>query len=77
MSLTVSHLGICVSDLDASLRFYCEGLGFEEVAAHEIGDEFATLMEVDGVRLRSRMIARDGVTLELLGFDFPGVTGRR
>ena len=75
MGLTVSHLGICVSDLDASLRFYCEGLGFEEVASHEIGDEFAPLMEVDDVRLRSRMIARDGVTLELLGFDSPGVTG--
>jgi lactoylglutathione lyase len=75
VGLTVSHLGICVSDLDASLRFYCEGLGFEEVAAHEIGDEFAALLEVDDVRLRSRMIARDGVTLELLGFDSPGVTG--
>ena len=56
--LSVSHLGICVSDLDASLRFYCEGLGFEEVAAHEVGEEFAALMELDGVRLRSRMIAK-------------------
>jgi lactoylglutathione lyase len=75
MSVSFSHLGICVSDLDASLRFYCEGLGFTEVAAHEVGEEFAALMEVDGLRLRSRMIAKDGVTLELLGFDAPGVTG--
>lgn len=75
MSISVSHLGICVSDLDASLRFYCDALGFEEAAAHDVGEEFAALMEVDGVRLRSRMIARDGVTLELLGFDAPGVTG--
>ncbi|MGD0881576.1 MAG: VOC family protein [Acidimicrobiales bacterium] len=75
MSISVSHLGICVSDLDRSLRFYCEGLGFEEVAAHDLGEEFAALMEVDGVRLRSRMIAKDGFTLELLGFDSPGVTG--
>jgi lactoylglutathione lyase len=75
MSISVSHVGICVSDLGASLRFYCEGLGFEEVAAHEVGEEFAALMEVDGVRLRSRMIAKDGFTLELLGFDAPGVTG--
>lgn len=73
--LSVSHIGICVSDLDASLRFYCEGLGFEEVAAHEVGEEFAVLMEVDGVRLRSRMIARDAVTLELLDFVAPGTTG--
>jgi len=75
VSVSFSHLGICVSDLDASLRFYCEGLGFAEVAAHEVGEEFGALMELDGVRLRSRMIARDGVTIELLGFDSPGVTG--
>jgi catechol 2,3-dioxygenase-like lactoylglutathione lyase family enzyme len=73
--ISVSHIGICVSDLDASLRFYCEGLGFGEVASHEVGEEFAALMEVDGVRLRSRMIRRDGVTLELLDYVSPGTTG--
>jgi len=73
--VSFSHLGICVSDLDASLRFYRDGLGFTEVAAHEVGEEFAALMEVEGVRLRSRMISKDGVTVELLGFDAPGVTG--
>jgi len=73
--LAVSHVGICVSDLATSLRFYCEGLGFEEVASHEVGEEFAALMEVDGVRLRSRMIRREGVTLELLGYEAPGTTG--
>ena len=75
MSGSISHIGICVSDLAVSLRFYCEGLGFAEVASHEVGEEFAVLMEVEGVRLRSRMIAKDGVTLELLGFAVPGVTG--
>ena len=75
MTAAFSHLGICVSDLEASLRFYCEGLGFEEVAAHEVGEEFAALMEVDGVRLRSRMVRRDGVTLELLDFVEPGTFG--
>ena len=73
--LSVSHIGVCVSDLDASLRFYCQGLGFEEVAAHEVGEEFAALMEVEGVRLRSRMVRRDGVTLELLDYASPGTTG--
>jgi catechol 2,3-dioxygenase-like lactoylglutathione lyase family enzyme len=73
--LAVSHIGICVSDLDASLRFYCEGLGFEIVASHEVGEEFAVLMELDGVRLRSRMIRRDGVTLELLDYVIPGTIG--
>ncbi len=75
MTPTFSHLGICVTDLDVSLRFYCEGLGFEEVAAHDVGEEFATLMEVEGVRLQSRMIRRAEVTLELLDFVSPCVTG--
>lgn len=80
MTVAVSHIGICVSDLDASLRFWCGGLGFDEVAAHEVGEEFAVLMEVPGVRLRSRMVRRDGVTLELLAYEAPettGDTGRR
>jgi len=75
VSVSFSHLGICVSDLDASLRFYCDGLGFTEAGAHDVGEEFGGLMEVAGVHLRSRMITKDGVTIELLGFDAPGVTG--
>ncbi len=75
MTLTFSHFGICVSDLDRSLRFYCEGLGFEQVASHQVGSEFAVLMEVEGVQLESRMLTRDGVTLELLGFVSPIATG--
>jgi lactoylglutathione lyase len=75
MKLSVSHVGICVSDLERSLRFYCEGLGFEQVASHQVGEEFGALLEVEGVRLASRMLARDGVTIELLGFESPGTTG--
>jgi catechol 2,3-dioxygenase-like lactoylglutathione lyase family enzyme len=75
MTVSFSHLGICVSDLDRSVRFYCEGLGFEQVASHRVGPEFAALMEMDGVELESRMLARDGVTIELLGYQTPGTTG--
>jgi len=73
----VSHLGICVSDLDASLRFWCDGLGFSEVASHEVGPEFGALMELDDVGLVSRMINRDGLTIELLAFASPPVIGSR
>jgi catechol 2,3-dioxygenase-like lactoylglutathione lyase family enzyme len=70
-----SHLGICVSDLERSLRFYCDGLGFELVQAHTVGPEFGRLMEVDDVVLQSRFVRRDGVSIELLHFDSPGHSG--
>ena len=75
MTAGFSHLGICVGDLDRSLRFYCQGLGFEEVAAHEVGPEFGGLMELDGLQLSSRMIHNNGATLELLGYGSPAVVG--
>jgi lactoylglutathione lyase len=75
MPTALSHIGICVSDLERSRRFYRDGLGFEEVGSHHVGDEFASLMEVPGVDVDSVMLARDGVTLELLGFRAPGHTG--
>ena len=31
-----SHFGICVSDLDRSLAFYCGALGFEKAESHAI-----------------------------------------
>lgn len=76
MEMSVSHMGLCVSDLDRALRFYCEGLGFEPLIKYDIGNEFANTLEVDGdVRLISQMIARDGLMIELLHYLSPGVTG--
>lgn len=73
--MTFSHVGICVSDLERSVRFYCEGLGFELVQSHTVGKEFGPLMEIEDVVLQSRFIRRDGVSLELLHFDAPGHEG--
>lgn len=75
VNVSVSHIGICVSDLERSRRFYCDALGFEEQFSHRVGAEFARLMEIEGVDVRSVMVSRDGVTLELLGFEAPGRTG--
>ena len=75
MPAAFSHVGICVSDLERSRYFYREGLGFDEVGSHHVGHEFASLMEVAGVDLDSVMVARDGVTVELLSFRAPGWTG--
>lgn len=77
MTISFSHIGICVSDLERSLRFYGDGLGFELVASHRVGAEFAALMELDAVAVESRMLARDGVTIELLAFVHPLPFGSR
>lgn len=72
-----SHFGICVSDVDRSLRFYCEGLGFEADPPLPVGDEYAALMEMDRVDLVSQFIRRGTTTIELLGFSVPAPVGDR
>ncbi len=66
-----SHFGICVSDLDRSLRFYCDALGFEKAESHEIGAEFARLMDLPDVSVTSQFIRRDTTAIELLAFHEP------
>jgi lactoylglutathione lyase len=75
MATTFSHFGICVSDLERSLRFYCEALGFTVAESHAVGDEFGPLMELDGVALRSQFVRRDSITIELLQFTSPDPIG--
>ena len=79
MNTAFSHLGICVTDLERSTAFYCEGLGFERAERHEIGSEFAALMELDEVQVTSQFIRQGAVTIELLEFSIPdvAVAGRR
>jgi catechol 2,3-dioxygenase-like lactoylglutathione lyase family enzyme len=72
----LSHLGICVADLERSLRFYREGLGFREVSSLDLGGEpSATLLELPGVSLRARYLERDGARIELLHYPAPGAQG--
>lgn len=70
-----SHFGICVSDLEQSLRFYSEGLGFERAESHAIGSEFARLMEFPDVDVTSQFIRRGPTTIELLAFVEPAPFG--
>jgi glyoxylase I family protein len=71
MEPTFSHVGICVRDLDRSLRFYCEALGFEKAESHVIGQEFARLMDLPDVIVTSQFIRKDATAIELLGFTEP------
>ena len=72
-----SHFGICVSDLERSLAFYCEALGFEKAESHEIGSEFAGLMDLPDVAVTSQFIRRGPTAIELLAFQKPSPSGDR
>ena len=66
------HLCICVSDLERSLRFYCDGLGFIRNESFKIGSEMAPLVQMEGeVALNSVYLGMSGVRLELWRFDAP------
>jgi catechol 2,3-dioxygenase-like lactoylglutathione lyase family enzyme len=70
----LSHIGICVTDLPASARFYCEGLGFRQLhPLHVQGVEAARLLELNSVQLEALYLERDGTRIELLHFIEPGV----
>jgi glyoxylase I family protein len=75
MEPTFSHFGICVSNLDRSLRFYCDALGFEKGMSHSIDRAFAPLMDLVDVAVTSQFIQKGSTTIELLGFDDPAPVG--
>lgn len=66
------HLCICVSDLERSLRFYCEGLGFTRNESFRIGSDMAPLIQLEGeVALSSVYLGLSGMRLELWHFEQP------
>jgi catechol 2,3-dioxygenase-like lactoylglutathione lyase family enzyme len=75
-----SHFGVCVRDLDRSLRFFCDGLGFEKAEGYELDSVAAAgldrSLEVPGpVHIVSQFIQNDTMKIELLHFIEPGVQG--
>jgi len=71
------HLCICVSDLDRSLRFYCDALGFTRNETFQIGNEVSRLTGIDGeIALTSVYLGLSGVRLELWAFAQPAALAR-
>ncbi len=75
-----SHAGICVRNLDRSIRFYCDGLGFERAESFELDSSTAPglerALEARGdVRITSQFVERDGMRIELLQFHEPQPIG--
>jgi glyoxylase I family protein len=77
----ISHVGLCVSDIAASQRFYCQGLGFELAEGYDLTTDMlpglGAALEIDGpVAMRSQMIRREGITIELLAYSKPNPAGQ-
>jgi catechol 2,3-dioxygenase-like lactoylglutathione lyase family enzyme len=74
----LTHLGICVSDLERSLRFYRDVLGCREVGRLDMaGGPADTINGMQDVELRAIYLERDGWRLELIEFSEPGCLGPR
>jgi glyoxylase I family protein len=72
----LTHLGICVSDLERSLRFYRDVLGCKEVGRLEMEGGTADIInDMKGVKIRAIYLERDGWRLELIEFPEPGWVG--
>lgn len=64
------HIGLCTSQLERSVRFYTEALGFSlKHAVDDIGAPFDTLLELPGSKCSIRQVQLGDVTVELLGFS--------
>src|SRR3954451_19323339 len=75
MAYSPSHVGICVSDLEKSMYFYCDGLGFEVAERYDLdSDDMPDLvhsLEVEGpLKVNSQMIFNGTMKVDLL--HYPG-----
>ena len=75
-----SHVGICVADLERSLRFYVEGLGFTATDRYDLDSGalpgLERSLEVPGpVQLSSQMVVHGALKLELLHYPDGSASG--
>lgn len=74
--LRLTHIGICVSDWQRSLRFYRDVLGFHYLSELQIaGEPTDTLLRLKNTDLRAIYLERDGTRIELLHYVSPGHHG--
>jgi glyoxylase I family protein len=72
----LSHVGICVANLEKSRVFYRDGLGFRERSKLDVsGPPVDTLLQVPKTQLEAIYLERDGTRIELLYFSEPGHEG--
>ncbi len=71
--MPLHHAAICVADLDASLRFYRDGLGLEVIMDESFSGDWPTLFGARGDRLHSVFLGDPSSpgagVVELVTFD--------
>ncbi len=74
-----NHIGLCVTDLARSRRFYEDLMGFSFQRELQVPDRFtSSLLRVpEPVGLSAVYLEKDGVVLELIHFDRDGNAPRR
>jgi glyoxylase I family protein len=73
--MSFSLVGVCVSDMERSIRFYTEALDFTLGQSTEAGTPIEVLTELPEMKLRASFLTRDGIMIELLYYDRPGSVG--
>jgi catechol 2,3-dioxygenase-like lactoylglutathione lyase family enzyme len=69
----VNHLGLTVTDLDASLAFYCDVVGFTVgFRTRTTGEWFDTLTRNTGADIEIAMLELSGFTLQLVQYHAAG-----
>jgi lactoylglutathione lyase len=74
--LRVGHLGICVRDLERSVRFYRDLLGFRALTRLEArGPEVDRMLRLSGVDQETVFLERDNVRLAVFAYRSPAPEG--
>ena len=74
--LRVGHIGVCVSDMERALAFYCDLLGFRPLTEVVVADALsAKLLRLPDVDQRTVFVERDGVRLAIFSFKRPAAQG--
>lgn len=69
----LSHIGLCVSNLERSIAFYRDVLGFSVLSRLEVsGKDAERLVGLANLELSAVYLERDGTRLELLYYASPG-----
>jgi catechol 2,3-dioxygenase-like lactoylglutathione lyase family enzyme len=69
----ITHIGLCVSDLERSVSFYVDGLGFMERARLSVaGGPSQQLLNISDLALDMVYLEHSGIRIELLYYRSPG-----